>query len=114
MKHIKAINQKAVRIEEYGRSEPGTGTAGGPAGTTSLRSKPAIRDLISPWDALSCSLPGGKWTRVAAPPAYAHRSNAISSIATTAVSGRSRFRIISITPQIGRPPVRLRSRIGGK
>ena len=32
MKHIKAINQKAVRIEEYARSEPGTGTGEGPDG----------------------------------------------------------------------------------
>ena len=65
MKHIRAINTKAARIEEFARSERGTGD-GGSRGVTgeddvvALESRGPPRGLTSPWAALSFSLPGGR------------------------------------------------------
>lgn len=54
MKHIRAINQKAVRIEEYARTELGTDQAGGLDGddVVALES----RDPPGPHIPLGCSL----------------------------------------------------------
>ena len=58
MKHIRAISQKAARIEALVRSEPGNGAVGGPAGATDGNDVVALesRGPQGPHIPLGCSL----------------------------------------------------------
>ena len=93
MKHIRAINQKAVRIESHTRQErEAAAIPNDDSDVVALESG----QPQGPHIPLGCSLvfsPGWRWTRAAAPRAFASPWSATSSTATTAASGRSRCRI---------------------
>jgi len=85
MKHLRAVNRKALRIEEHvAPREDDVVALQNPAGP-----KPHI-PMAAPW----CSSLDGKSIPRVAPLAYANRSSAISLIVTSPAFGPRMFPII--------------------
>ena len=97
MKHLRAINRKANRIDDIVMSKR--------QDVVALQDPATAKRLIFRPDARSRSFRDGKWILPAARPVSASLWNVTFTIVTSRVSGRRRFPITSMPIRTGRRSV---------